>query len=73
MDTIDTIKSENVQDYLALYRQYRSYYMAERNIMLTGSAFAIYFVFQRLFATIKKLAHLEDEIEQPGPAKVKSG
>ena len=39
--------------------------MSERNIMLTSSAFFAYFIFDRLFFNIRKLADIENQIENP--------
>jgi hypothetical protein len=44
--------------------------MAERNIMLTFSAFFVYFTFQRLVFNIRKLANEEHLIENPGAKSV---
>ena len=46
-------------------KEYREYYMSERNIMLTSSALFAYFIFNRIFASILKLADIENQIEHP--------
>lgn len=56
------IKAENSESYLQLLREYKEYYLSERNIMLACSALFIYFVLQRLFYNIRKYAELEDQI-----------
>ena len=58
------VRAEHKEDYLQLYRNYREFYMSERNFMLTSSALFIAFVFHRLCATIAKLNDLENEIEE---------
>ena len=63
LDNFELVKADNREDYLQLYRNYREFYMSERNFMLTSSALFIAFVFHRLCATISKLNDLESEIE----------
>lgn len=43
-----------------MLKEYREYYMAERNIMLSSSALFIYFVFARLMFNINKLSEIEN-------------
>lgn len=64
LDNFDLVKAQHKEDYLQLYRNYREFYMSERNFMLTSSALFIAFVFHRLCATIAKLNDLENEIEE---------
>lgn len=64
LDNFELVRAEHKEDYLQLYRNYREFYMAERNFMLTSSALFISFVFHRLCATISKLNDLENEIEE---------
>jgi hypothetical protein len=40
-------------------RQYREYYMAERNILLASSALLIFFAFHQLFKNILKYSETE--------------
>lgn len=64
LDNFELVRAEHKEDYLQLYRNYREFYMSERNFMLTSSALFISFVFHRLCATISKLNDLENEIEE---------
>lgn len=50
---------------LGVLKEYREYYLAERNIMLTLSALFIYYVFQRLLFNIRKLADEEHRQAHP--------
>lgn len=43
-------------------KEYREFYMAERNIMLAVSALFIFFVFQRIFYNIRKFSETEAEV-----------
>ena len=58
LDNFELVRAEHKEDYLQLYRNYREFYMSERNFMLTSSALFIAFVFHRLCATIAKLNDL---------------
>lgn len=44
--------------------------MSERNIMLTSSAFFAYFILDRLFFSIRKLADIENQINNPDQKSV---
>ena len=59
VDNFDMIKSNQHNDYIILFKQYRDYYMAERNFLLTASSLFIIFVFNRFFAGFKKLYEFE--------------
>ncbi len=50
---------------LGVLKEHREYYLAERNILLTCSALFVYFVYQRLFFNIRKLADEEHRQEHP--------
>jgi hypothetical protein len=52
-------RGNNKEGYLLALKEYREFYMAERNIMLTISAVFAFFVFQRLFYHIRKYAETE--------------
>jgi hypothetical protein len=58
LEKFELIQPEHREDYLQLYRNYREYYMAERNFMLTSSALFISFVFERFCAALSKLNDL---------------
>jgi hypothetical protein len=61
LDNIDLVipKTHNREGYLVALKEYREYYLAERNIMLAVSACFTFFVFQRLLYNIRKYAELE--------------
>lgn len=40
-------------------KEYREYYLSERNILLTVSAIFMFFVFQRLIYNIRRYAETE--------------
>ena len=52
---MDLIQGQGNESMIGILKEYREYYMAERNIMLTCSAMFVYFVFQRLMFNIRKL------------------
>ena len=68
VDNFDTIKPTQNNDYIIVFKQYRDYYMSERNFMLTASTLFIMLVFDRFFRGIRKLY----EIEISGEAKTKT-
>ena len=43
-------------------KEYREYYLAQRNIMLVISALFAFFVFRRLLYNIRKYAQIEAKI-----------
>ena len=53
------IKSGQHHDYIIMFKQYREYYMAERNFMLTASTLFIMFIFNRFFNGFKRLYEIE--------------
>ncbi len=64
LDNIDLVfpKTHNREGYLVALKEYREFYLAERNIMLVISACFTFFVFQRLLYNIRKYSELEHEI-----------
>lgn len=59
IDNFDMIKSGQHNDYIIIFKQFREYYMAERNFMLTASTLFIMFVFNRFFRGFRNLYDLE--------------
>ena len=49
-------------DYLDLYKKTREYYMAERNLMLTGSALVATWIFRRFIIGFSRLNDIEYDI-----------
>ena len=66
LNNIDLVfpKTHNKEGYLVALKEYREYYLAERNIMLVVSACFTFFVFQRLLYNIRRYSELEHEIEE---------
>ena len=56
-------ESGNREGYIMALKEYREFYLAERNILLVISACFTFFVFQRLLYNIRKYAELEHDIE----------
>lgn len=54
-----------MEDTISTIKEYKEYYLSERNIMLTSSAFFAYFIFDRVFHSIRKLADIENQIDHP--------
>ena len=57
MDKFEVVRTPHNENIIGVLKEYREYYLAERNIMLTCSALFVYFVFQRLMFNIRKLAN----------------
>ena len=51
-------------DYLDLYKKTREYYMAERNLMLTGAALIATWIFRRFLVGFSRLNDVEQDIIQ---------
>jgi hypothetical protein len=60
----------SIEDTILSLKEYKEYYMSERNIMLTSSAFFAYFIFDRVFFNIRKLADIENQIDNPDQKSV---
>jgi hypothetical protein len=65
LTTMDVAKGTGHDNMIDVLKEHREYYLAERNIMLTCSALFVYFVLQRLFFSIRRLADEEHRIENP--------
>lgn len=63
LDNFELVQVDKKEDYLSLYRNYREFYLAERNFMLTSSALFAYFALQSLLKAISKLNDIENERE----------
>lgn len=55
VDNFDTIKANQHDDYIIIYKKLREYYMAERNFMLTSSTLFVMFVFRNFLAGFRKI------------------
>ena len=62
LETLNLIPASSRQNYLLQLKELREYYLAERNIMLSLAAFFVFFVFQRMFYNVVKLAELEHQV-----------
>jgi hypothetical protein len=65
LDLVTSHHGHSIEDTITTIKEYKEYYMSERNIMLTSSAFFAYFILDRIFASIRKLADIENQIEHP--------
>jgi hypothetical protein len=65
MERSDFLKRPENESMIGTLKEFREYYLAERNIMLTASCCFVYFVFQRLFFNIRKLTNEEHIQENP--------
>jgi hypothetical protein len=65
LDLVHGHHGHSIESTILTIKEYREYYMSERNIMLTASAFFAYFIFDRIFFNIRKLADIENQIEHP--------
>ena len=59
LDNFDMIKAGQHTDYIIVFKQYREYYMAERNFMMTASTLFIMFAFNRFFRGFRRLYEIE--------------
>lgn len=64
IDNFDTIKANQHDDYIIIYKKLREYYMAERNFMLTSSTLFVWFVFRKFFAGFRKIYENEKADEE---------
>ena len=48
---------------IGVYRKYREFHNVERNLMLMGFTFFVYFVFQKLVEMIGEICELELKFE----------
>lgn len=55
VDNFDTIKANQHDDYIIIYKKLREYYMAERNFMLTSSTLFVMFVFRKFLSGFRKI------------------
>ena len=55
IDSFDTIKAAQYDDYMIIYKKLREYYMAERNFMLTSSTLFIMFVFRKFLSGFRQI------------------
>ena len=64
LENIDLVvpESDNREGYLMALKEYREFFLAERNIMLVLSALFTKFVFQRLLYNIRRYAELEHDM-----------
>ena len=69
-ERMDVVKTHENESHIGVLKEHRELYLAERNIMLTCSALFVYFVFQRLAFSIRKLANEEHMQENPGAESV---
>ena len=51
---LDLLSSSNQEDYMSQLKEYREYYMAERNILLSFSALFTFYAFYRILHSIIK-------------------
>ena len=68
MEKLDLVRGHHghsMEDTISTIKEYKEYYLSERNIMLTSSAFFAYFIFDRIFHNIRKLADIENQIDHP--------
>ena len=68
VDNFDTIKANQHDDYIIIYKKLREYYMAERNFMLTSSTLFVMFVFKNFLSGFRKIY----DNEQADDVKVKA-
>jgi len=68
VDNFDTIKANQHDDYIIIYKKLREYYMAERNFMLTSSTLFVMFVFKNFLGGFRKIY----DNEQADSTKVKA-